>query len=165
MLKPNAAVIISGNLLGNEAVLNRLKELQKKYYMAVCPGGGEQINQAFKERRWERKFGPMGRICETLEQRQVCENVLKNNQAIIQDLFSEKGIIARVMIPFGYDADVLSPVNGDHMIFHIYNGYDRIFRFTAKEREEEKRDYFERLAEVCQFIGKGKLDKLEIEGF
>lgn len=165
MSKSNAYVIISGNLLTNKDVLEWLKGLQTEYYVAVCIGGGEQINQAFKENGWKRKFGPMGRICETLEQREVCESVLRSNQSIIQDFFSDHGIVARVVIPISYEGDVISPVNGDHMVFHIYNGYDRIFRLTTKGREDEKRAYFEKISEACQAIGKGKLDKLEVKGF
>lgn len=162
--KPNAFVIISGNLLENKDVRRDLKELQEKYYVAVCIGGGEQINQAFEERGWKNNFGPMGRICETLEQRKVCEDVLKNNQAIVQDSFSDDGIIARIVIPFS-DDDVLSPVNGDHMIFQKYNGYDLILRFTTKKREKAKKAYFKRIEKVCQVIGKGRLGKLKVKGF
>jgi acetylglutamate kinase len=165
MSKPNAYVIISGNLLENEDALDWLRKLVKEYHVSVCIGGGEQINQAFQERGWENKFGPMGRICETLEQRQVCEKVLKENQAIIQDLFNEKGITAEVKIPFGYDGDVLSPVNNDHMISRVYNGHDRIFRLTTIEKKAKKEAFFKEFSRVCQEIGKGTLDKLEILGF
>jgi len=165
MIKPSAYVIVSGNLIENEEVLLWTKDLTMKFHVSVCVGGGEQINQAFAARGWPKEFGPMGRICRTLEQRQVCEIELKNNRDRIQDLFAQRGIVAEVKIPFGYDGDVLSPINNDHMVSRVYNGHDKIYRLTLKKRVAEKREFFDKLTEVCQVIGPGKLDKLEVIGF
>ena len=165
MTKSSAYVIISGNLIEKESVLAWLKELTANCYTVVCIGGGEQINRAFKEKGWENNFGPMGRICETLEQRQVCETVLRETRDIVQDLFADRLIVAQVVIPLGYDGDVLSPINNDHMVSRVYNGYDRIYRLTTKEKVETKLVFFNNLAEVCQVIGKGKMNKLEVLGF
>lgn len=165
MINPSAYVIVSGNLIENEEVLLWMKELTLKFHTTVCVGGGEQINEAFTLRGWANEFGPMGRICPTLEHRQVCETVLKKNRDRIQDLFALRGIAAEVKIPFGYDGDVMSPINNDHMVSRVYNGHDKIYRLTLKKRVAAKRKFFDKLTEVCQVIGPGKLDKLEIIGF
>ncbi len=165
MAKPNAFVKISGNLLEKEEVVEWLKELSKQYFIAICIGGGEQINEAFKERGFDIKFGPLGRITESLEERQLARDILEKNEALTQDLVDEKGINARVIIPVETMATVLCHVNGDVMALAAYNGFDKIFLLTLKDRAEKKRLWVEKVAEIFEVIEKGKLDKIEVIGF
>lgn len=165
MAKPNAFVKISGNLLEKEEVIEWLKELSKQYFIAICIGGGEQINEAFKEKGFNIKFGPLGRITESLEERQLARDILEKNEALTQDLIDEKGINARVIIPVETIATVLCHVNGDVMALSVYNGFDRIFLLTLKDRVEKKRLWVEEVAKIFEVIEKGKLDKIEVIGF
>ena len=167
MAKPNAWVQISGDLLGNEDVFKRLKEISEKYSVAIDGGGGRHINEEFKRRGFEIKFGIMGRITKTLKERQVARDVLEVDQAIVQDLLDEKGISARVTIPVNEESTVLCHKNGDLKILEVYNGYDKIFRFTREDKVAEKEE-FKRLLEIAlQYLMKtdDKLDKIEIVGF
>lgn len=165
MAKPNAFVKVSGNLLENEEVLEWLREHGKKYYLVICIGGGEQINEAFREKGFEIKFGPLGRITNSLAERQLARDVLEQNEAIIQDMLDEKGISARVLIPVDDVAGVLCHVNGDIKLLSAYLGYDKLFLLTPKDRVEKKELWLKDVAKVFEVIEKGDLDKIEVIGF
>ncbi len=165
MVKPNAFVKISGNLLEKEEVIEWLKDISKQYFLAICIGGGEQINEAFKKKGFDIKFGPLGRITESLEERQLARDILEKNQAFIQDLVDEKGISARVIIPVDDIATVLCHVNGDVKLLAAYNGYHRLFMLTSKDMVKKKRLWVKRVARVFEVIEKGELDKIEVVGF
>jgi len=165
MAKPNAFVKVSGNLIEKDEVLEWLKGVTREYYTVVCIGGGEQINEAFKQQGFNIKFGPLGRITETLEQKQLARDVLENNQAVIQDLLDDKGISARVIIPVDDVATVLCHVNGDVKILSAYNTFDKLYVLTSKDRVEKKRIWLEQIARCFESIEKGKLDKIEVIGF
>ncbi len=165
MAKPNAFVKLSGNLLDNPAVILWLRELTKAYYVAICIGGGEQINKAFEQAGYPVKFGPMGRVTSTLAQRQLARNVLEQNQALVQDLLDDHGISARAIVPVDNIGGVLCHVNGDVMLLAAYNGYDKLYMLTTEARVEKKRIWLRQLAEVFEAIEKGELDKIEVIGF
>jgi len=174
MVKPNALVVESGNLIERKEVLKWLKAQQKKYHLTLYIGAGEQINQAFKAAGYKIKFCPLGRVCDTLEERQLCEQIARENQAIIQDQLDRNGISARVMIPFDSADDVLTPLNGDLIIFFRYlGGYDKIFRLTTAGRVKDKKRLRKRaawaFAPIAGKIKKNrtdmKLSKIEVIGF
>lgn len=166
MAKPNAFVKISGNLLENEEVLSWFKLLVNKYSVAICIGGGEQINDEFKKRGFEIKFGIMGRITKTLEERQVARDVLEVNQAFVQDMLDDKGINARVIIPAEDVSSVLCHKNGDIKILEA-TGYDKIFLLTLKNKVKEKEEFVRLLEIALQFLMKTneKLNKIKVIGF
>lgn len=163
MARPNAFIKMSGNLLKKEDVIEWLSNLQKNYFLVICIGGGEQINEAFKKNGFEIKFGPLGRITKSLEERQLARDVLEKNQAIVQDLINNYGINARVIIPVDDVATVLCHVNGDVKALSVYNGYDRIFFITLKDRVEKKKMWVKKIAEL--FEAESGLDKIEVIGF
>jgi hypothetical protein len=165
MAKPNVLVKISGNLLQNPKVGKWLKRLSRENSLVIIAGGGEDINKAFKERGFEIKFGPMGRITKTLGERQVARDVLEKNQALIQDLLDKKGINARAVIPAREIGTVLCLENGDVMVLSAYNGFDRIFVLTLKNKVKEKQFWIKQLAACFQHIEKGELDKIRVMGF
>jgi len=174
MAKPSAFVKISGSLLGNPAVIEWLRELTKIYFVAVCIGGGDQINEAFKQRGFPIIFGLLGRITVSLEERQLARDILEQNQAFVQDLFDENGISARAIIPVEDIGSVLCHVNGDILLLAAYNGYDKLFLLTTKDRVKKKRLWLQRVARVFAVIAQGdsieqkkkpKLDKIKVVGF
>ena len=156
---------ISGDLLKNQKALMRLKKFSKNYSTVVIVGGGTDINDAFSKEGYESRFCPLGRITDTLEERQLARNVLERNQALVQDLLDEQGINARAVIPFREVGTVLYPENGDVMILSSYIGFDKILIFTKRSRVKEKRAWLKQVAEVFQHIEKGELDKIEVIGF
>jgi len=160
MPKPNALVKISGDLLQNKKVINWLRVVSKKYSVVVLVGGGTQINNEFAKHGWPIEFGPLGRITKTLEKKLVASNILERNQAIVQDLFDSKKISVRVAVPIVRIADVHCQVNGDVMVLAGYNGFDRIFILTTKERSKKKGEKFFKLDTVF-----GNLEKIEIVSF
>ncbi len=165
MIKPNALIKVSGNLLKSKKVIDWMKKIDKKYSMVILIGGGEQINQAFKKRGIKIKFGPLGRITKTLEEKQLARDVLEKNQAIIQDMIDEMGISARVIIPVLDIASVLCHVNGDIEILAAYNGFEKIYVLTLKSNVEKKKTWLKQLAQSFKHIDSGNLDKIEIVGF
>lgn len=165
MAKPNGMSKIGGSLLGNPNVFKKLKEDSRVYSMVVLPGGGADINKIFRERGWEIKFGPMGRITTTLEQRQTCRDILEINQAIVQDKLDELEIEARVVIPVRYVGDVLCLENGDVTVISSYNGFEKFWMYTFKEMVEKKRRWLKQLAQCFKHIETGELDKIEMVGF
>ena len=165
MAKPNALVKISGNLLEKKEVIERLRVLSRSYFLVILIGGGEQINTAFKEKGFGIKFSPLGRITESLVERQLARDILETNQAFIQDLLDEEGITARVIIPVMDIATVLCHVNGDVEILAAYGGFDKLFLFTLKDKVEEKNLWLKELAKCFEYIERGELDKIEVVGF
>jgi hypothetical protein len=165
MKKLKEFIKISGNLLENEEVIARLRKSSKKYFVAVCTGGGEQINKAFKKRGFRIRFGPLGRITSSAAEERLVEKTLKNNQATVHSLLSEKGIRVRVIIPLDDIAGVLCSVNGDIKLLSAYNGYDRLSLFTFKKNVAKKKLWLKKVAKVFRAIGKGELDKIKVVGF
>ncbi|EKE19599.1 MAG: hypothetical protein ACD_8C00134G0011 [uncultured bacterium] len=153
MLRKTALIKISGDLVHNQEVVEKIREISEEYFTAVLIGGGTQISEAFQAKGFPIKFGPLGRETETLEERQLSRDVLENNQAEIQDFLSEKKISVTVIVPIREIASVLCPVNGDIFVLEAYIGYDKLFVFTLKEREEKKKSEFE------------KYPKIEVIGF
>jgi len=153
MFRKTALIKISGDLIKNNEVIEKIRKVSDEYFTAVLIGGGTQISQAFQERGFEVKFGPLGRETNSLEERQLSRDVLEKNQAEIQDFLSEKGVHVAVIIPIRDIASVLCPVNGDVFVLEAYLGYDKIYILTLKEREQKKKIEFE------------KYPKIEIIGF
>ena len=165
MAKPNVLVKISGNLLEKEEVIEWLKEISEQYSVVILIGGGEQINEAFRERGFEIRFGPLGRITKSLEERQLARDILEKNQALIQDMIDEKGINARAVIPARDIATVLCLENGDVFVLSAYNGFDKIYLLTLMSNVDKKLLWLEQLAKCFKHIEEGELDKIEVMGF
>ncbi|MDO8260214.1 MAG: hypothetical protein Q7T50_01800 [Candidatus Magasanikbacteria bacterium] len=165
MFKPNGLIKISGDGLENKEVLDYLREFSRKYSTVIIVGGGSDINEAFKRRGYSIDFCPMGRIMETLEERQLARNMLEKNQAKFQDQLDEKGIIARVEIPFREIGTVSCPENGDLTVLSGYIGFDKIVIFTREKMVKKKKSWLKKVAKVFSHIGKGELDKIEVRGF
>jgi uridylate kinase len=165
MTKQNALIKISGSLLKDKKAIEQIKKISKKYFTVILIGGGEQINKAFKKKGWKIKFGPLGRITKTFEQKQLARDVLEKNQEIVQDMLDELGIGARVIIPVDEVASVICHVNGDIMVLSAYNGFDRIFMFTPKNNVEKKKKWLKQLADCFKHIDEGDIDKIEVVGF
>ncbi len=169
MAKPNAFVKISGDLLERPAVLEWLHELSKAYSVAICVGGGKQINEAFIENGFPKRYSLLGRITASLAERQLARDVLERNEALVQDLLDDHGISARAIIPVMDIGGVLCHINGDVLVLTAYLGYDKLFILTEKNRVESKKAWLDKLAKVLA-ISEGskeetKLDKIEVIGF
>ncbi len=165
MIKPNALIKVSGNLLKNKKVIEWIKKIDKKYSIVILIGGGEQISEAFKKKGWKIKFGPLGRITKTLEEKQLARDILEKNQAQVQDMLDEKGISARVIIPVLDIATVLCHVNGDIEVLAAYNGFDKIFVLTLKKNVENKAVWLKQLAKSFVHIDSGEFEKIQVLGF
>ncbi len=166
MAKPNGLAKVSGDLLKNKEVLHFLAEKSREFSLAILPGGGGQITKAFKKKGFKRsKYTPMGRVTDSLEKRQLARDVLEINQANVQDAIDYLDINARVIIPVLYIATVLCHVNGDIYALAAYNGFDKIFIITTKDRAEAKREWLKQLAKCFEHIEKGELEKIEVVGF
>jgi len=143
MGRKNCLIKISGDEIDNDKVLAWLKKLSLKYFVAVCIGGGTQINKAFKEAGLPvRKFGPLGRATPTFEERLLAHNILAKNQSEVQDCLADLGIYVAVEIPVRYIATVLCHENGDQYVLSAYHGYDLIWVVTKPERIKEKAIFF-----------------------
>ena len=168
MVKPNVCVFISGDLIQREDAIKELKKYHDDYSVAICTGGGKQINQAFKERGFEVDFGPLGRNTKTLEERQLARDILEQNQARIQDLLDEHKVHARVFIPVWNIADVLCPMGKEVMLLATYIGYDLVLIFTFESRVREKEMWSSEIAESFNTKKKEKtreLNKIKVVGF
>jgi hypothetical protein len=152
-------------LLENSKVLEWLRKISKDNFTVICIGGGKQISEAFKKSGFEIKFGPLGRITDSIEERCLALKILKKNQRTVHNLLKENGIDATVIIPVDKIAGVICPVNGDVKILSAYNGYDKIFILTLKERTAKKKLWLKKVAQVFGAIEKGNLSKIEVVGF
>lgn len=165
MPKPNAFVKISGNLLENAAVLEWLRELAKIYFVAICIGGGEQINEAFEKQGFPIEFGLLGRETSSLEGRQLARDVLERNQASIQDQLDDVGVNARVIIPVTDIGSVLCHINGDVLFLAAYIGFDKLFMLTTEDKVKAKKLWLEQIIAALKVNNKGELNKIEVVGF
>ncbi len=165
MIKQNALIKISGSLLKNKKAIGEIRKISKKYFTVILIGGGEKINKAFRKKGWKVKFGPLGRVTKTLKEKQLARDILEENQELVQDMFDDMGISARVVIPVDDIATVLCHVNGDVKVLSAYNGFDKIFIFTFKDIVEKKKKWLKELAGCFKHIEKGSLDKIKVLGF
>lgn len=148
MSRKTALIKISGDLVGNDKVIEKIRKIAIESFTVIILGGGTQISEAFEQRGFAVDFGPLGRNTETLEQRQLARDVLERNQAETQDLLAEKGIVATVIIPVLDIGSVLCHVNGDVFLLSAYLGFDKLYVFTLKERMEAKRKEFEKYPKI-----------------
>ena len=141
-IRKNCFVKISGGMLDNKEVLNLIKELRQEYFVVICVGGGEQINEAFNKANIPIEFGPLGRILDTLEKKQLARNILEKNQAKIQDGLSSLGINISVEIPVIYFGTVLCHVNGDMSVLAAYNGFDQLYCYYDQRASSGEEIFF-----------------------
>ncbi len=144
MAKQTALIKCSGSLLGNWEAFHFMHGKQAQYALRVVCGGGEQINNLFRERGWPIHFGPMGRICEDFEQRLAAENILKFNAAELEDRLDDAQVNASVITPV-FDKEVggvTCHVNGDLLPLICYNGFDKIFVLTKQSEVKRKRRFY-----------------------
>lgn len=144
MAMPNALVKCSGSLLDSWEVIHFLHCKQRQYALRVVCGGGEQINQVFRDKGWPIDFGPFGRICEGFEQRLAAENVLKINAAALEDRLHESDVRAQIITPV-LDKEVggvTCHVNGDLMPILCYNGFDKIYVCTKTTEAQRKKRFY-----------------------
>ncbi len=85
----NELIKVTSDLIENKEALNFIKERSKKNYVVVVPGGGSQINEAFKKAGLEIKFGVTGRET-NFKGRQISRDILEENQRLLQNKFIKK---------------------------------------------------------------------------
>lgn len=143
MARQNCFIKISGDSIKPE-VLEWIKELCRKFFVVVCVGGGTQINTAFEERGLPvgKHPTPLGRETNTLEERQLARDILELNQAKMQDMLADLGVMITVIKPVLDLGTVLCHVNGDQLVLTAYLGFDILYIVTTPEREKQKaRDF------------------------
>ncbi|HCP08567.1 MAG TPA: hypothetical protein DIT25_02080 [Candidatus Moranbacteria bacterium] len=148
MARKTALIKISGDLLSKKEVIDKVREISQKYFTVITVGGGTQISEAFQQKGFAIKFGPLGRETDSLEEKQLARDILEKNQMEIQDFLAGEGIAVTVIIPFVDIASVLCPINGDVFVMAAYLGFDKLYIFTLKDREKNKRAEFEKYSKV-----------------
>lgn len=134
---------ISGDMLENYKILNWIKELNKKYFVVVCVGGGTQINEAFAEAGFPvREFGSLGRETFSLQEKQLARDILEKNKAKLQNYLAVMGVYVAVVIPVIEIGTVLCHVNGDEFILTAYHGFDILYLVSTEDRLKEKTRQF-----------------------
>jgi hypothetical protein len=150
--KSNLFCKVSGDVKQEEKGLKKIAKFTKKHSVVVLVGGGSDINNAFKKRGYKIEFCPLGRVFHSGKERKLARKILEKNQAKMQDLFDERGITARVEIPFRKTASVLCPENGDISLLSHYIGFDKLVIFTKKKRVKTKRKWLKKVAKVFSNI-------------
>ncbi len=156
---------MSGDVIEDEPAYDLVDRTSRKRHSVVLVGGGRQINAAMIKAGFPICFGLLGREIKTVEEKHIVERVLKDNQAQVQDIFRRRRIVAEVAIPITTVGSVVCPVNGDIMLLSSYIGFDRLFCLTLKQRVQEKRELFQRIAESFHNPQFRYLDKLVVLGF
>jgi len=165
MIKPSVFIKPSGDLFGNSAVIKWLKKLCRNNFVVICTGGGTQISEEFANQGIATEFGPMGRIIRTLKGKQIARDILEDNQALWQDKLCDLCINATVVIPVMEIGGVLCHVNGDLMVLSAYNGFDKLYILTTKDRLAKKLAWLKQVEDTFSAIERGRLNKIEIVGF
>ncbi len=167
-MSENVLVKISGVLQDNKIALTEMSHLGQVSDLTVVPGGGPQINEAFKKAGYKIEFGPFGRICHSFEERQLARDILELNQKGVQDYLRRSGVNARVVMPVIDVSSVLCHVNGDLYALAVSNGFDQIKFFTEKVNVAKKEDAIQRLIDlfVVYFGGIAEPNKkISVVGF
>ena len=151
--RPNCLIKLSGDAVGiSDELKNFIREKMKTHFVVVLVGGGRQINDEFRRRGWnelaDRPHGVLGRELDTLEQKQVARDVLERNQARVQDLLAQEGIMVTVEIPVFYPGTVLTHLNGDLFVQACYLSFQELFIITTPERVQQKRNQFQHLPKI-----------------
>lgn len=151
--RENVFVKVSGDEFRNPAFRSWVKELSDSAYVAICCGGGTQINAEYERRGIPcGSHGPMGREIPTFEGRQMVRDILELNQRDLEDWLAEDGVHVPIVIPVFYIGDVLCHVNGDEMVRVAYLGYDRLYVVTTPDRLERKKIDFLELSSKVEII-------------
>jgi len=138
----NTLIKVSGDLIGNERVLEFIKNKGEQSYVVVVLGAGTKITQRLEAEGIKFEFGPSGRITD-FHGRQIARNILEEQQAGMQDLFIQEGVHAVVEIPVIPVGGVLCHINGDDYLKSIgYNTFGELYCLTTQERIEKKREVF-----------------------
>lgn len=140
-------VKMSGDLIGNEDVLNWLNLASKGGDLTIYSGGETDIGRVFKEMGYPIKFGPQGIICENFAQSFLAYHVLKNNKERLEGLLREKGIVATVEIPASFDGKVVTHRNGDDCLMEA-EGYFQKYMLTLKSRRGKKKKQLKHHPEI-----------------
>jgi len=143
-------VKVSGDLLNSPAFLKKLEEIGRNVLkLVICVGGGTQINEALTQAGFKvGKHGPLGRELKTTEERQIAKDVLNRNCAELRDYVNATALGADVIIPVLGLGGVICHVNGDLFVKAVYNGFDRLYVFTMKDRVVAKAKEFNHLPKV-----------------
>ncbi len=153
-MRKNCLIKVSGDVLEDKYFPLWLGPISMKYHVVICVGGGKQINKAFEDAGYKVvEFGPLGRETKTLKERQLARDVLEINQAKMQDWLTKHDLNVSVEIPVISSGTVLCHVNGDQYILSAYNGFDKIYVITTKDRVKAKKKAFK------------KYSKIEVVGF
>ncbi len=145
----NIFIKVSGDLYKHDSFLDFVSSVSKEGHVVVCVGGGTQINAALQENGFAlSEHGPLGRELLSIEEKQIARNVLERNQAELQNILVEKGIVANVIIPVLDIGSVTCHVNGDEMLKAVYLGFDRLCIVTLKERLLKKQEQFKGLPKI-----------------
>lgn len=142
MARKTALIKVSGDLYSNKDFIDWVRDITREYFVVICVGGGTQINKAFAEKDILPEYGSFGRETKDFTERQLARDILETNQAELQDLLADKGIIATVVIPILDIGSVLCHVNGDIFILTAYLGFDKIYVVTLWGRLKEKKEQF-----------------------
>lgn len=148
MVRKTALIKISGDLLLKKEVIDKIRAISEEYFTVITVGGGTQISEAFQQKGYAIKFGPLGRETNSLEEKQLAGAVLEKNQMEIQDFLAKEGIVATVIVPFMDVASVLCPINGDIFVMTAYLGFDSLYIFTLKERAKQKIREFKKYPKI-----------------
>ncbi len=145
----NIFIKVSGDLYKQDSFIEYVSLISKEGYVVVCVGGGTQINNALEKKGFTlSKHGPLGRELLSIEEKQIARNMLEENQAELQNILVEKGIVANVIIPVLDIGSVTCHVNGDEMLKAVYLGFDRLCVITLKERVDKKKEQFKDLNKI-----------------
>ena len=150
MKKQNIFVKVSGDLFNSPDFLKELKVIElHSLYLAICVGGGTQINAALVQAGFELgEHGPLGRGLRTTEERRIAKGVLYKNCTELKNLLDTASVTAELLVPIFESGPVMCHVNGDQYVRTMYNGFDRLYIFTTNDRVAKKVREFENLPKV-----------------
>ena len=145
LAQPQILIKITGDLRGNQEILNLIREQASAGDVVVLIGGGTDITAVLKSQdpEYEPDFRQEGRVLTEQWQKIVAKKVLENNRSYLQKALRDAQITAKVIIPVMQPTPgVICHVNADKYAAHLSNGFDRVFIITLPKRLRAKKKEF-----------------------
>lgn len=146
----NVLIKASGDVTRYPAPLEFARDKAKTNFVVFIPGGGTKISTTLIAAGYDVKFGEQGRITETWEERKIARDILEQEEKALQDMFVGTGVFVKA--PLIEVGSVLCHINGDNFVKALYLGFEEIYVFTLKDREQQKVKIFADYPKV-QIIG------------
>ena len=138
MLKEDALVKVSGDLIMKEELYKKLRSLGRWYNLYIICGGGSAITLELDRENISYKWVNYRRVIKSNAGRELAAKVLNKEVRGLEFNLAMHNITAKVTSPVIRFGDKICHINGDNLAEALQNSFKKVFIFTLKKRAGEK---------------------------